>query len=170
MLLPSSKGSFYQGLSEKKILWKHLHTERRKHKFIICREKENYYHPSEWWRRQEKNLNAVTLWVLALLLSLSTDSQAWLLNTTWFSGIVSIIVYIFSGPEVMRSELLFMQDQSTCNKICSKNKMCSALHPKHAARLSLGTEISGLQWWLIFHGSLVAIVQLLSHVQLFATP
>ena len=47
-------------------LWKPLHTDRRKHKFIISREEENYYHPSEWWRRQEKSLNTVTLWVLAL--------------------------------------------------------------------------------------------------------
>ena len=88
---------------------------------------------------RKKSLNAVTLWVLALLLSLSTDSQAWLLNTTWFTGIVSIIVYIFSGPVVTRSELLFMQCQNTCNKICSKNKMCSVLHPKHATKSSLGT-------------------------------
>lgn len=135
----SPKDHFIKAYLRKKILWKHLHTDRRKHKFIICREKENDYHPSEWWRRQEKCLNAITLWVLALLLSLSTDSQAWLLNTTGFTQIVSIIVYIFSGPAVTRSELLFMQHQNTCNKICSKNKMCSVLHPKHATKSSLGT-------------------------------
>lgn len=58
-------------------LWKHLHTARRKHKFIISREKENYCHPSEWRRRQEKSLKAVTLWVLAL------PSLA----TCWFTGL-----------------------------------------------------------------------------------
>lgn len=53
--------------AELRKFWKHSHTGRRKHKFIISRVKENYYHPSAWRRRQEKNFKAVSLWVLALL-------------------------------------------------------------------------------------------------------
>ena len=44
-LLPQKDNFIKTGLRK---LQKYSHTGRRKHEFIISREKENYYHPSEW--------------------------------------------------------------------------------------------------------------------------
>lgn len=144
MLSPFSKGSFIKACLRKKYLG-NIYTLIEESINLLSAGKEIIiiHRVVKKTEKKSKCSHPVGLSPASLL---STDSQAWLFKYNlihWNSKYHSLYLQWSSGHQ---SELLFMQCQNTCNKICSKINVLSTTS-QTCYKITLGDTNFWLQWY-----------------------